>query len=435
MPPSIHPSRLNASIHGTASAFGPIPDSTGMRRLALSAEDKGVRDWLVTACEELGCEITVDQMGNIFAKRPGTAPSSANVKPIAIGSHLDTQPAGGRYDGILGVLSGLEVLRTLNDHKINTYLPITLVNWTNEEGARFPGAMMSSGVWSQQSSTNLEAAWAVKDTEGMTVKQALIDTGYLGPVPCSYKENELDAHFELHIEQGPLLERASAKIGVVTSVQSMTWYEIRVHGIEGHSGTAPMPTRSDALVTACLLIAAVRDAARDTTLGVATVGVIKSATQSQATIPSDVTFIIDIRASTDALVAQLSTDVFRRFDTIIAHEANSTRYETIRTWSLPESLFDPTLISCVRESALAHCEPSEILDMKSGAGHDSAWTSKVIPTTMIFVPSKDGVSHHPDEYTSPEHCALGAQVLLESVLRYDELVRMSMEDPEPEHEA
>lgn len=165
-----------------------------MCRLSLSQADKEVRDWLVAECVSLGCEIKIDQMGNIFAIRAGTSPGR---KPIAVGSHLDTQPAGGRYDGILGVMSALEVLRTLHENKIKTYAPIALINWTNEEGARFPGAMMCSGVWSTKSSTDLEACWAIKDADGIPMKKALEDIGYLGSTPCDYRENGLECHFEV----------------------------------------------------------------------------------------------------------------------------------------------------------------------------------------------------------------------------------------------
>merc|ERR1711939_1026986 len=314
-----------------------------------------------------------------------------------MGSHLDTQPAGGRYDGILGVQSALEVLRTLKDHNIETHCPIALIDWTNEEGARFPGAMMCSGVWSTKSSTGLEGCYAVKDTEGVSMRQALLDTGYLGQTPCDYRQNGLESYFELHIEQGPKLETANKKVGVVTAVQGMKWFAVRVSGVEGHSGTTPMDGRSDALVTASRLITAVSETATSTGLGVATVGVISNDTQSQATIPSGVEFIIDVRCSTDKMVDDLCTAIFKSFD--------------------------EDCISAVRAAAIEEVGTSQIMDMKSGAGHDAAWTSKVVKTTMIFVPSKDGVSHNPAEYTSPEDCALGAQILLQAVLRYDESVK------------
>lgn len=255
------------------------------------------------------------------------------------------------------------------------------------------------------------------------MKQALEEIGYLGETKCDYRENGLECHFELHIEQGPILEREGKSVGVVTSVQGMKWFAVRVTGVEGHSGTTPMPGRSDALVTASRMITAVRDSALKTELGVATVGVIKSDTSSQATIPAGVEFIIDIRCSTDDMVDQLATSIFKSFDAIIEAEANATSYSIQRTWGLPESIFHPRCIDAVRSAALKTVGEDQVMDMKSRAGHDTAWTSRVCPSSMIFVPSKDGISHNPNEYTSPEHCALGAQILLDAVLSYDANVR------------
>lgn len=433
----INGDRLNNTLHYTCTSWGAPANSTGMRRLALSQEDKEVRDWLMEECKSLGCDVKIDQAGNIFATRPGT---SKDKKPIAMGSHLDTQPAGkhpsqswplqadngtigGRYDGILGVTAALEVLRTLQENDISTHCPITLVDWTNEEGARFPGAMMCSGVWSTKSSTDLKACYEIKDADGISMKKALEDTGYLGNTPCDYRENGLESYFELHIEQGPNLEATGNKVGVVTAVQGMKWFAVRVSGVEGHSGTTPMAARSDALVTASRLIIAVNEAAKSTGLGVATVGVISNDTQSQATIPSGVDFIIDVRCSTDKMVEDLCTAIFKGFDEIVQRENNSTSYHIVRTWGLPESVFHEDCIEAVRSAAISEVGSSMIMEMKSGAGHDAAWASKVVRTSMIFVPSKDGISHNPAEYTSPEDCALGAQILLQAVLRYDEGVK------------
>jgi hydantoinase/carbamoylase family amidase len=282
---------------------------------------------------------------------------------------------------------------------------------------------MASGVWSTKSSTPLEACWDTKDKEGVCMKDALQQIGYLGKTPCDYRENGLECHFELHIEQGPILEREAKSVGIVTSVQAMKWFAVRVEGVEGHSGTTPMYGRSDALVTASRLINAVRDSARNTELGVATVGVINSDTSSQATIPAGVDFIIDVRCSTDEMVEQLAAHTFAAFDNIVAEENNGTSYKIERSWGLPESKFHPHCIDAVRASAVQQVGEGQTMEMKSRAGHDSAWTSRVCPTSMIFVPSKDGISHNPHEYTSPEHCALGAQVLLDAVLHYDERTR------------
>jgi hydantoinase/carbamoylase family amidase len=255
------------------------------------------------------------------------------------------------------------------------------------------------------------------------MKDALTEIGYLRDTPCDYRENGLESHFELHIEQGPILEKQGKSIGVVTSVQAMKWFSIRVEGVEGHSGTTPMAGRADALVTASRLITAVRDTALDTELGVATVGVISSDTASQATIPAGINFIIDIRCSTDDMVEQLAAQIFADFDGIVAQENNGTSYHIERSWGLPESMFHPNCIEAVRHSAVCHVGEDQVMEMKSRAGHDSAWSSRVCSTSMIFVPSKDGVSHNPNEYTSPENCALGTQTLLDAVLYYDDKVK------------
>ena len=256
------------------------------------------------------------------------------------------------------------------------------------------------------------------------MKDALHSTGYLGPTPCDYRQNSLSAHFELHIEQGPILEKKGKSVGIVTSVQGMKWFAIRVTGREGHSGTTPMAGRADALVTASRLITAVRDTAlQSASLGVATVGVISSDTSSQATIPAGVAFVVDVRCDTDALVTQLSDEILQAFDRVISEEDNGTAYRVERTWGLPESKFHTDCIGAVRKAAVEQVGQDQVMEMKSRAGHDSAWTSRVCPTSMIFVPSREGISHNPEEYTSPEHCALGAQVLLDAVLEYDNRVR------------
>ena len=275
---------------------------------------------------------------------------------------------------------------------------------------------MASGVWSTKSSTSLEACYKTVDTEGVTVREALEDICYLGDTPCDYRENGLESYFELHIEQGPKLEVANKKVGVVTAVQGMKWFSLRVLGVEGHSGTTPMNGRSDAMVTAARLIAAVNDTAKSTGLGVATVGVITNGTQSQSTIPSGVEFIIDVRCSTDQMVNDLCTAIFKNFDEIVQKENNKTSYHIVRTWGLPESVFHKDCIEAVRAAAMDEVVSEQIMDMKSGVGYDVVWISKVVKFSMIFVFLKDGISHNPNEYTGPEDCELGAQVLLQPVL-------------------
>lgn len=242
---------------------------------------------------------------------------------------------------------------------------------------------MCSGVWSTKSSTNLEGCYKVLDEAGIPMQKALKDIGYLGSTPCDYRQNGLGCYFELHIEQGPKLEIANKKVGVVTAVQGMKWFSVRVSGVVGHSGTVPMESRSDALVTASKMVSAVNDTARTSRLGNATVGVFLSDTQSQATIPSGIDFVLDIRCSTDKMVDDLCAAIFQSFDEIILKENNRTNYSIIRTWGLPESIFHRECIDAVRFAAEEEVGKSQIIDMKSCAGHDAAWTSKV----LVFISS------------------------------------------------
>ena len=228
--------------------------------------------------------------------------------------------------------------------------------------------MMASGVWSTKSSADLETCYKVKDIEGTLVHDALKDIGYLGETLCDYRENGLESYFELHIEQGPKLEALGRKIGVVMGVQGMKWMKIKATGLEGHAGTQPMDTRSDALVTASKMITAVNDVAKLTGLGVATVGVITSDTQAQSTIPSGVEFIIDVRCSTDQMVEDLSSAILRRFDEIILQENNSTAYYIVGEWALPESKFHTECIESVRAAAIDEVGETNIIEIKSGAG-------------------------------------------------------------------
>lgn len=282
---------------------------------------------------------------------------------------------------------------------------------------------MMSGLWSQNSSTGLEACYKTMDKEGITVEAALKKIGYLGDTPCDYRQNGLESYFELHIEQGPKLELAKKSVGIVTAVQGMKWFVVRVAGVEGHSGITPMDARSDAMVTAARLIAAVNDTAKSNGLGVATVGVITNDTQAQSTIPNGVEFIIDARCSTDQMVDNLCTAIFKSFDDIVKKEDNETAYHIVRSYGVSEAVFHADCIEAVRAAAIEEAGMGQIMDMKSGAGHDVAWASKVVKSSMIFVISKDGLSHNPNEYSSPKDCELGAQVSLQSVMRYDEGVK------------
>lgn len=335
-------------------------------------------------------------MGNIFAIRPG---QNNSLPPIALGSHLDTQPTGGKYDGILGVMSAVEVLQTIHQNNITTYAPLAVVNWTNEEGARFPPAMLCSGVWGGAFTT--EYAHSRPDADGKTLKEELQRIGFLGSVPCSYEANPLLAHFEVHIEQGPILDQAQSAAAVVKGVQSIRWYRVGIVGREAHTGTTPMDRRSDALLGAAKMIV---ETNRFVTTGDlakrqarATIAVINSGPQSINTIAGHVDLGLDIRSPTDSdveLVEKLCRD---RFEEICKEHGLKMTFDNF--WVSPAINFDPTMISCVRASAKEiGCD----MELVSGAGHDSVYTRKKVPTAMVFVRCRDGVSHNPAEYARPE---------------------------------
>lgn len=403
-----------------------------MSRLSLSDADKAARDWFHELTTSLGCTVTIDSMGNQFAVRPGL---NNAAPPTYAGSHLDTQPTGGRYDGVLGVTAGLEMLKVLNDNWIETEYPVGVVNWTNEEGARFPISMVSSGVWA--GSIALEHAHGLQEVGGgtATMKSELERIGYLGSTPASYETIPMAAHFELHIEQGPILEAEKRKVGVVEGVQAYKWFTIDVKGRDCHTGTTDFRNRADALLMAAkLILHSHRVATKNGAL--ASTGILTLKPGSTNTVPGTVRFSLDVRSPQDEIVEKVEEILRADFAAIAAGE-NIGGLTDDCTPSLPCSVswrtdsvspavkFHPDCIACVRDAArgIFGAEQAESLTkpMTSGAGHDSVYTSKRVPTSMIFVTSKDGVSHNPVEYTSPEDCAIGAQVLTGAVLRYDRL--------------
>jgi len=399
-----------------------------MCRLALSDTDKQARDWFVETTESLGCKTHIDQMGNIFAIRPGLKDGPATFA----GSHLDTQPSGGRYDGILGIHAGVEALRTMNDEDIQTEFPTGIINWTNEEGARFPISMVSSGVWAGE--IPLEKAYNLQEVGSGTATQRseLERIGYLGDMAASYKTMPIGAHFELHIEQGPILEGSGGKIGAVEGVQAYRWYIITVKGSDCHTGTTNLKSRADAMLTAAKLILHSHNKATELAC-LASTGILTLKPGSTNTVPGFVRFSLDIRAREDEKVTQLEEALKNDFAKIAAGDdigGVNTRGTKGRActvdWQLdsvsPSVKFHEDCIRCVEASAngmLGTKSAGLVQRMTSGAGHDSVYTSKHSPTSMIFVPCRDGVSHNPSEYCSPEDCGNGAQVLLGAMLRYD----------------
>ncbi|XDG04977.1 hypothetical protein ABKA04_004592 [Annulohypoxylon sp. FPYF3050] len=370
----------------------------GMNRLTLNDDDRSVRHWFIEETKKCGCEVKVDEMGNIFAIRPG---QNNSLPPIGIGSHLDTQPTGGKYDGILGVTAGMEVLKTIHAANITTYAPLAIINWTNEEGARFPPAMLASGVWGGAFSTEYAHGRTDLNDSSTTLKHELERIGFLGEVPCSYEANPLSAHFELHIEQGPILDTAESPVGVVKGVQSIRWYHVDVTGREAHTGTTPMDRRSDALLGAAKMIVATNGFVTEGELAArgarATIAVINSGPQSINTIAGKVRMGLDIRAPSDADVEEVERLCRERFEEICKEHGLELGFD--RFWTSPALHFDPIMVQCARDSAKSiGCE----MELVSGAGHDSVYTSKKVPTAMLFARCRDGVSHNPAEYTRPE---------------------------------
>ncbi|WP_395686245.1 M20 family metallo-hydrolase [Aestuariivirga sp.] len=389
------------------SRFGGTPKG-GIKRLTLSDEDKRVRDWFKEQCAKLGCTVQVDEVGNMFATRPG---KRKDLMPIAMGSHLDTQPTGGKFDGVLGVLGGLEAMRTLVDMGYETNAPIMLVNWTNEEGSRFAPAMLCSGVYAGVFTTDF--AYSREDRLGITLGDELQRIGYKGDIKAG--EVKFQAMFELHIEQGPILEAENKTIGVVTGVQGMRWYEVTVTGQESHTGATPMGLRKNALLAAARMIDAIHEVGMCNLPGVASVGLIENRPNSRNVVPGEVFFTVDLRHPDEAVLDKMESQ-YRAALPRIASDL-SVRFEEKRIWISPAVKFAPELISCVRVGAEQAGYPAR--DMASGAGHDAAYIARVAPTTMIFVPCLGGISHNESESTTLEECGAGTQVLLNAVLAHD----------------
>jgi beta-ureidopropionase / N-carbamoyl-L-amino-acid hydrolase len=380
----------------------------GICRLTLTDLDRQVRDWLKAQCQVLGCTVTVDEVGNMFVTRPG---KNSKLLPIAIGSHLDTQPTSGKFDGPLGVLAGLEALRTLHDHGHATNAPIELVNWTNEEGARFAPAMLASGVFAGV--FTVDYACGRSDRDGKSFGDELQRIGYRGPEKAGGRK--FAGMFELHIEQGPVLEHEGRMIGIVQGAQGVRWYDVTVIGQDAHAGAMPMGLRKDALVGAAHMIERIEAIARDTPDAVGTVGLVENRPNSRNVIPGEVFFSIDFRHPDDKALDFMEAKLRAALAEILP--PLQLTYRESRIWASPPVNFSPELIDCVRVAVETAGFSSR--DIVSGAGHDSVYIARVAPTTMIFVPSRGGISHNEAEWTSQEHCAAGAQILLNAVLEYD----------------
>ena len=378
----------------------------GVRRLALGDVDRDGRDRFRALCEAAGLSVRVDTMGNMFARRAGRDPARA---PVLFGSHLDSQPSGGKFDGALGVIAGLELMQTLNDLDITTEAPLELVNWTDEEGSRFGKSLMGSGVWAgtyDQAETE-----ALADLEGVTVGQALDAIGYRGTEPA--RPFAADAYFELHIEQGPLLEGEAKQIGVVTGGQAQLWYDLVATGRDSHAGTTPPSLRRDALVCAARVIDLVdrmmRARGED---GRGTVGQLVVSPNSRNVVPGEVRFSVEFRHPDSSEIERLAAQ-FPREAGFIARDCgiDLSVKELFRMNAQP---FDPACIDLVRHAASDLGYSTR--DIVSGAGHDAIAVAGHIPTAMIFTPCKDGLSHNEAESIEPEEAEAGAQVLFRAVV-------------------
>ncbi|MFT3674123.1 M20 family metallo-hydrolase [Aestuariivirga sp.] len=403
---TINPARLWDTLMETAK-FGGTPKG-GIKRLTVSDEDKKVRDWFKAQCEALGCTVEVDEVGNMFATRPG---KRKDLLPIAMGSHLDTQPTGGKFDGVLGVLGPLEALRTMVDMGYESNAPIMIVNWTNEEGSRFAPAMLCSGVYAGVFTP--EFAYSREDRQGIKLGDELERIGYKGKHKAG--AIKFGSMFELHIEQGPILEAENKMIGVVTGVQGMRWYEVTVRGQESHTGATPMGLRKNALLGASRMIEAIHQVGMANLPGVASVGLIENRPNSRNVVPGEVFFTVDLRHPDETVLDKMEK-AYQEALPKIAAELN-LELEEKRIWKSPAVKFAPELIKCVQQGADQAGYKSR--EMASGAGHDAAYIARVTPTTMIFVPCLGGISHNEAESTTLEECGAGAQVLLNAVLAHD----------------
>ena len=401
----INGKRLQSALEQMAK-IGATP-AGGVQRLTLSDEDKKARDLFVKWLKELDLKITIDEMGNIFGRQPGR---NDNLAPVMSGSHIDSQPKGGRFDGILGVMGALEVMRTLHENKVKTERPFVIVDWTNEEGSRFAPAMVASGVWAGA----LKRDWVYDRTDinGKRFEDELIRIGYKGTVAC--KKFPVHCYYEYHIEQGPILEREGKKIGAPKGILCLHWYDVYLEGEANQVGPTPMEGRHDALCAAAEMILKVN--ALPGRMGgnlVATVGEIQNYPNSRNIIPDKVHFTVDIRSWDDDHALKAWEMVRKDFEDIAARRGCPIKIE--ETWRVEHSPFDEKLVERILKAADTLGYSS--LYMVSGAGHDASYMNQVCPTAMIFVPSIGGRSHVEVENTTWEDCEAGANVLLQVVLQ------------------
>jgi len=401
---TIQAARLWDSILELAQ-IGGTPDG-GVSRLTLTALDREARDLFTRWVAAAGCQVAIDPIGNMFARREGR---EADAAPVLVGSHLDTQPSGGKFDGIYGVMAGLEIIRTLNDRGIETKRPIEVVNWTNEEGSRFAPVMMGSAVYA--GARGLKETLATVDRNGISVADALNEIGYAGDADLSNRP--IHACLEAHIEQGPVLEQKGVPIGIVTGGYGLRWFDIDIHGRESHAGTTPMGLRQDALVAAAEIISKLTAMAiRFEPEARITIGDLSIAPGSRNTVPGHVQLKVDARHPEAAVLDQIEQEI-----TTLCREVQSgrgTRTEIVKVADNAPVRFSAEVIAQLREAAQAIDAPA--IDLVSGAGHDAFHVARIAPAGMVFVPCAGGLSHTPLESATPEDLALGCEVLYRAVL-------------------
>ena len=377
----------------------------GNNRQTLTGLDAEGRALFQRWCEAVGAAVALDDMGNQIARRPGTRP---DLPPVVVGSHLDTQPTGGKFDGVAGVLSGLELLRTLDEHGITTDHPIEVVNWTNEEGCRFAPSMIASGVYA--GAFDKDWAYARTDADGTTFADALAGIGARGDEACTPRP--MKAFVELHIEQGPILEAEGYPIGVVTGGQGLRWLDVTITGRESHAGTTPMDRRKDPLVVAAAVVTAVRELALAHAPAVATVGELHVEPSSRNTIPGRIRLTLDLRHPDADTLTALAEATKRLVADEAAGQGCAAEVEEVSN-SAPVT-FDPAIVAAVRRAAEGLGLAAR--DIISGAGHDACYVARTAPTGMMFIPCRDGISHNEEESVEPHEVEAGANVLLRTVL-------------------
>ncbi len=380
----------------------------GVCRLALTDLDRQARDLFRRWCEAAGCTVTVDKMGNIFARRPGRDNS---LPPVLTGSHIDSQPTGGKFDGAYGIMAGLEVIRTLNDYDYETQRPVEVAVWTNEEGSRFAPAMVASGVFAGV--FDLDYGLGRKDMDGKSMGEELARIGYAGSERVGGRP--VAAFFEAHIEQGPILEAEKKTIGVVTGAQGQRWYEVVLTGQEAHAGPTPMRRRKDALLGAAHLVTAVnRIGLENQPYACATVGMMQVSPNSRNTIAGKVFFTIDFRHPNDETLSKMDAAIRAEAEKVAKDIGLGLDFKQI--WYSPPVTFAESCVAAIRGAAgeldFQH------MDIISGAGHDACYISRVAPTGMVFVPCENGISHNEVENATKEDLAAGCDVLLRAIVTH-----------------